>query len=81
MEATGIHTHADTVLMFYMSPIRTLRKVCFLFSAGCFPKVSDQDLYRSIQSILPWEYDVQGASDCIKKGTVRSLQGGVKVRK
>ncbi|XP_056892251.1 phosphoinositide 3-kinase regulatory subunit 6 isoform X2 [Takifugu flavidus] len=38
---------------------------------GCSPKVSDQDLYRSIQGVLPRECDTPQAADCIKKGMLR----------
>lgn len=67
MEATGTDTRchaaegADHWKMFRS-----------LFSDGCSPKVSDQDLYRSIQGVLPRDGDAQQAADGIKKGTTRS---------
>lgn len=38
-------------------------------SDGCSPRVADQDLYRSIQGVLPRDCDTQQAADGIKKGT------------
>lgn len=40
------------------------------FLAGCFPKVSEQELYRSIQAMLPRESDIQQPPGCSNKGII-----------
>ncbi|XP_061684835.1 phosphoinositide 3-kinase regulatory subunit 6 isoform X2 [Syngnathoides biaculeatus] len=39
--------------------------------AACFPTFSDQELYRSVQAVLPRETDIRQSPDCLNKGMLR----------
>lgn len=71
-----VHTYA---LLMLQTLIVTLKKVVVVwFSDGCSPKVSEQELYHSVQGILPREGDTQQALDCIKKGTRKHASDSLK---
>lgn len=72
MEASGTNSRCSRAVDVADHDAET-SLVSSLFSADCYPKVSDQDLYRSVQGILPMESDASQVADCIKKGTTRSL--------